>query len=497
MEHRNLHVTLIVIFILCLFVGNAGCAEEKDNALAEEGLLRLSKPFTGDFDQMAKDRLIRVMMPYSKTFYFFDGAKPRGASYELVKLFEEFLNKKLKTTTLRLHTVIIPTAREDLISSVRDGKGDIAVGNLTITEARLKDVDFSSASATGVNEILVSHKKSSELKSIFDLAGKKIFARKSSSYYESLVKLNEVLRSAKKKEVIIAEADDHLEDEDLLEMINAGIIEFMVIDSHKGEFWAQILDNIKLQPSVKLRTGGSIAWAVRKNNPKLKAVINEFLQKHKLGTMMGNVIFNRYLKDTSYITDSIQNEHLKRFKIMANYFEKYGKQYQFDYLMLAALGYQESRLNQNLRSNAGAVGVMQVLPSTAKDKNVGIPNIKEAEQNIHAGTKYLRFMADTYFSEDKELDPLNRALFAFASYNAGPARISRLRQEAKKMGLDHNKWFNNVEIVAAKRIGRETVQYVSNIFKYYVAYALLADKMKIEGPVHLKGSFKKKKIKKQ
>ena len=305
------------------------------------------------------------------------------------------------------------------------------------------------------------------------------------------------MRSAKKKEVIIAEADDHLEDEDLLEMINAGIIEFMIIDSHKGEFWAQILDSIKLQPSVKLRTGGNIAWAVRKNNPKLKAVINEFIQKHKLGTMMGNVIFNRYLKETSYITNSIQNEHLKRFKIMANYFEKYGKQYQFDYLMLAALGYQESKLDQNLKSNAGAVGVMQVLPSTAKDKNVGIPNIKEAEQNIHAGTKYLRFMADTYFSEDKELDPLNRALFAFASYNAGPARISRLRQEAKKMGLDHNKWFNNVEMVAAKRIGRETVQYVSNIFKYYVAYALLADKMKIEGPVHLTGSFKKKKTKKK
>jgi membrane-bound lytic murein transglycosylase MltF len=497
MDHRNVYVTLVVTIILSLFVGNAGYADDKNNSLAEEGLLRLSKPFTGDFDQMAKNRLIRVMMPYSKTFYFYDGVKPRGASYELVKLFEEFLNKKLKTGTLRLHTVIIPTAREDLISLVRDGKGDIAVGNLTITDARLKDVDFSNPLATGVSEILVSHKKSGELKSIFDLAGRKIFARKSSSYYESLVKLNEVLRSAKKKEVIIAEADDHLEDEDLLEMINAGIMEYMVIDSHKGEFWAQILDNIKLHPSIKLRSGGNIAWAVRKSNPKLKAVINEFLQKHKKGTLKGNIIFNRYLKDTSYITDSIQNEHLKRFKIMANYFKKYGKQYQFDYLMLAALGYQESKLDQNLKSNAGAVGVMQILPSTAKDKNVGIVNINEAEQNIHAGTKYLRFMADTYFSEDKELDPLNRALFAFASYNAGPARINRLRQEAKKMGLNHNRWFNNVEIVAAKRIGRETVQYVNNIFKYYVAYALLADKMKIEGPVHLTGSFKKKKMKKQ
>ena len=173
MEHRKLYVSLIVTFILCLFAGNAGYAEEQDNLLAQEDLLRLSEPFTGDFNQMAKNRLIRVMMPYSKTFYFFDGAKPRGASYELVKLFEEFLNKKLKTGTLRLHAVIIPTAREDLISSVKEGKGDIAVGNLTITEARLNDVDFSSPIATGVSEILVSHKKSAELKSIFDLAGKR------------------------------------------------------------------------------------------------------------------------------------------------------------------------------------------------------------------------------------------------------------------------------------------------------------------------------------
>ena len=161
--------------------------------------------------------------------------------------------------------------------------------------------------------------------------------------------------------------------------------------------------------------------------------------------------------------------------------------------MLAALGYQESQLNQNLKSDAGAVGVMQILPSTAKDKNVGIPNISELDPNIHAGTKYLRFMTDYYFAEDPGLDRFNRTLFAFASYNAGPARVAKLREEAAQMGLDPNKWFRNVEVVAAKRIGRETVQYVSNIFKYYVAYKLLEDKMKTDVPAHLSGPSKKKK----
>ena len=241
-----------------------------------------------------------------------------------------------------------------------------------------------------------------------------------------------------------------------------------------------------------MRTEGKIGWAVRKNNPKLKTVINEFAEDHKIGTLMGNIILNKYLKSTSYITDSVYNEHLQRFQMMTKYFRKYGSQYGFDYLMLTALGYQESRLDHSVRSTRGAVGVMQVLPSTAKDNSVGIPNIKEIDPNIHAGTKYLRYLADHYFADDG-LDQLNRTLLTFASYNAGPAKIASLRSKAEKMGLDPNKWFKNVEIVAARDIGRETVQYVSNIFKYYLAYKLIEEKMGGDKPVRLTGQSKKKK----
>jgi membrane-bound lytic murein transglycosylase MltF len=432
-------------------------------------------------------------MPYSRTFYYFDGAQPRGASYDLVKLFDKFINEKFKTKTLKIHTLVVPTPREKLLPMLVAGKGDLAVGNLTITEERLAQVDFSDPFGTGVDEILVTQAGDDNLNSIFDLAGKEIHARKSSSYYASLLKLNETLKSLNKKEVKIVEADDNLEDEDLLEMLNAGLIEFMVIDSHKGEFWAQIFDNIQLHPEIKFRTEGKIGWAMRKNSPKLMAAVNEFVKDHKQGTLMGNILLKRYLQDTDYITNSIYNEHMQRFNLTVRFFKKYGEMYDFDHLMLAALAYQESKLDQNLKSQAGAVGVMQILPSTAKDKNVGIPDIHELDPNIHAGTKYLHFMADNYFSKDPELDQLNRALFSFASYNAGPAKVAKMRAEAKEMGLDPNQWFGNVEVVAAKRIGRETVQYVSNILKYYVAYKLLEDKMETEGTVHLSGSSKKKK----
>jgi membrane-bound lytic murein transglycosylase MltF len=468
-------------------------ADEDSQSLSEEVLNGLNSKFTGDYDKMIEDRVIRILVPYSKTFYFFDGAKQRGLTYEMTQQFEKFINDRHKTKTLKIHAVIIPTARENLIPHLRDGKGDIAVGNLTITKERLKDVDFSDPFASGVNEIVVSTLDSKPLKSLFDLSGKNIHVRKSSSYYQSLLRLNNTLEAAGKKKATIIIADDNLEDEDLLEMLNADLIEYMIIDSHKGEFWAKIFDKIKLQPNIKLRTEGKIGWAVRKNNPRLKKVINEFVKDHRVGTLMGNILVNKYLSTTSYITDSIYNEHLQRFKIMTNYFKKYGTQYQFDYLMLAALGYQESKLDNSVRSSKGAVGVMQVLPSTAKDKNVGITNVNEVDPNIHAGTKYLRFMTDRYFADDEAVDQFNRTLFAFASYNAGPAKIARLRRDAKKMGLDPNKWFNNVEVVVAKQIGRETVQYVSNIFKYYVAYKLMEDKLATDGPVHLSGSSKKKK----
>lgn len=488
------------IFILMMFVQLfsgltvVNClADATEKKSYSDEFPSISQEFTGDLDEMAKKRLIRVLMPYSRTFYFFDGAQPRGISYDLVKLFDTFINEKFKTKTLKIHVLVLPTPREDLLPLLAAGKGDLAVGNLTITNERLKKVDFSDPLGKGIDEILVSRAGKDDLNSIFDLAGKKIHTRKSSSYYESLVKLNESLKSLNKKAVKIVEADDHLEDEDLLEMLNAGLIEYMVIDSHKGELWAQVFDKIQLHPEIKFRTEGKIGWAVRKNTPKLMAAVNKFINNHKAGTLMGNILIKRYLQDSDYITNSIYNEHMQRFNLTIRFFKKYGELYDFDHLMLAALAYQESKLDQNLKSHAGAVGVMQILPSTAKDKNVGIPDIYNLDPNIHAGTKYLRFMADNYFAKDPDLDERNRALFSFASYNAGPAKVARMRAEAKKMGLDPNQWFGNVEVVAAKQIGRETVQYVSNILKYYVAYKLLEDKIDTEGTVHLSGSSKKKK----
>ncbi len=436
----------------------------------KEGDIR--QKWTGDYNEMVKERVIRALVPVSKTFYFLDKGTQRGLTYEGLKEFEKFVNKREKTKNLKVRVIVIPTPRNRLFSDLHEGIGDIAAGNLTITAKRDKLVDFSAPFISGVDEIVVTSRSEPPLKSLFDLAGRKVFVRKSSSYYESLLKLNQGLKEMGKNPVEIIAADEHLEDEDLLEMMNAGVIPAIIIDSHKGKFWAKIFKNIVVHPDIKVNTGGEIAWAFRKNSPKLKAVINEFVKKNKQGTLMGNILINRYLKNTKYITNNLSDQELAKFDEVIDLFKKYGGKYDFDWLMLGALAYQESQLDNSRRSKAGAIGIMQVLPSTASDPNVGVKSIKQLENNIHAGTKYLRFMVDRYYG-DESMDDLNKGLFAFASYNAGPARVAKLRRETAKKGLDPNVWFNNVEVVAARRIGRETVQYVSNIYKYYIAYKII------------------------
>jgi len=466
--------TCTILSILFIFFGLASSAL----ALLPADALEHNKKAVGDYDVMVKERSIRCLIPYSMTSYFLDGATEKGISYDLVKRFEKYVNAQEKTKHLKIHMIVIPTERDYLLSNLADGLGDIAIGGLTITDERQVLVDFAEPLLTNVKEVAVTMKDGPDLKNSFDLAGREVYVRKSSSYYGNILKLNEVLLATGKKPVIITLADEHLEDEDLLEMLNAGIVSLLIVDDHKADFWAKIFNNIKVHSNVAVHSEGKIAWAIRKNNPKLKKVINGFVKKNKKGTLQGNMIFTKYLQNIKYMTDPASAKEREHLQDMLQLFKIYAKKYDFNYLMLTALAYQESRLDQSAKSHVGAVGVMQILPSTANDKNVAIKNIMEVEANIHAGTKYLRFLVDRYFA-DEGITRLNKGLLAFAAYNAGPARVAKLRKEAKEMGLDPNVWFRNVEVVAAKRIGRETVQYVSNIYKYYIAYSLLAKRDKL------------------
>ena len=204
----------------------------------------------------------------------------------------------------------------------------------------------------------------------------------------------------------------------------------------------------------------------------LRAVVNTWIGKHGEKDAFRNVVERRYLESVKYAKNAAADAERQKLQAVIGLFRKYSTQYDMDYLLMAAQGYQESTLDQNAKSAVGAIGVMQVMPPTGKELNVG--DITQVDSNIHAGVKYMRFMMDQYY-KDEPMDDLNKVLMTFASYNAGPGRLKQLRRETEKRGLNPNVWFGNVERVASERIGRETVTYVSNIFKYYVTYRLMND----------------------
>jgi membrane-bound lytic murein transglycosylase MltF len=433
------------------------------------------RAWKGDLDGMAKRGQIRALVVYGKTLYFIDRGRQRGLTYDALQAFEQHVNQRLGRKTVKVRVVVIPVRRDQLLSGLLSGRGDIAAANLTVTPERRKEVDFAPPFLTGVKELIVTGPAAPPLQGLDDLAGKEIHVRRSSSYYESLGRLNAAFRQAGKPEIRVRPADENLEDEDLLEMVNAGLLPMAVVDSHKAEFWAQVLDGIRARDDLAVNTGGEIAWAIRRDSPKLRQMIGSFVAKSKEGSLLGNMLFKKYLRDVKYVKNSASEAEMRKFQQMTELFKRYAGQYDFDYLMIGAQAYQESQLDQSKRSQAGAVGVMQVLPKTARDPVVAIPDVTKLDNNIHAGVKYLRFMTDRYFDEPG-MDATNRTLFAFAAYNAGPAKVARLRKQAAREGLNPDVWFGNVEHVAAKVIGRETVQYVGNIYKYYVAYRIAAER---------------------
>jgi len=435
-----------------------------------------NKPWTGDFDRLLERRMIRVYAPFSRSLYFSDKGRERGIAVELVRDWERYLNiKHAKQLGKRPLTIYIaPATRDKLLPGVAAGLADVAIGNLTITDERLKEVDFvpGDEGRRTINEVIVTGPKSPEIASLDDLSGKKVHVRKASSYYESLETLNERFRREGRPEVNLVLVPDALEDEDLMEMLEAGLVELEVVDDWKARMWAQVLPKLNVRPDLVLRADAKTGWAIRKDSPKLSAEIDDFFRNWAMKQGVADHRMNAYMKKVKELKNPTASAEYKRFVDTLALFEKYGNKYGFDPLMLAAQGYQESQLNQNAKSPVGAIGVMQLMPATGAELGVG--DIHAIEPNIHGGAKYMDQLMSKYFP-DASFSEGNRPLFAFASYNCGPGNVAKSRKEAAKRGLDPDKWFNNVEVVVAEKIGTETTTYVRNIYKYYVAYRLTLD----------------------
>jgi membrane-bound lytic murein transglycosylase MltF len=430
------------------------------------------RKWTGDLDGMIERRFIRVLTTYSKTMFFVDRGAQRGLVVDAFTQFENDLNKRLQNKHIRVRVVFVPVAHDDLIPALIEGRGDVVAAGKVVTAWRKAQVDVTNPTQTGISTLIVTGPGVPPLASVQDLSGKEVYLRASDISAQNVERFNSQLAASGKPPVKIRPAPEELSDEDLLEMVNAGLVPMTMADDYIAAFWKQVFPGIVLNQTAAVRTDEQTAMMVRKNSPKLLAELNALVARYPEASLERNLLLQKYLKNVTYAKAATSRADVEKFRRTVDFLKKYSAEYKLDYLLMAAQGYQESGLDQDKRSPVGAIGVMQVMPATGKEMKVG--DIRKLDANVHAGVKYIRFMMDHYYA-DEPMNEVNKGLFTFASYNAGPARINQLRERAAKRGLDPNKWFNNVEIVAAESIGRETVQYVSNIYKYYLAYKMLTE----------------------
>jgi membrane-bound lytic murein transglycosylase MltF len=460
---------LLLLFILCPVV--AFTAPQNAPVAAPRLVDRINgEKWTGDLDGIAKRRVLRILVVPNAMGFYFNGIVMQGAMYELGRELEKELNKKLKTGNLAISVFFIPVAREELISKLAAGYADIA-GTMAPRES---DVDYTAPLIPDAAGVVVTGPAAPPITNLEDLGGHEVYIRENTAIWDKFEELNGHLLKAGKAPVQLVPADPNLLGGDVAQMVNAGLVPATVMYDKIADAWAKVLPHLKVHHDVVLLKA-PLCWAVRRNTPQLKAAVNDFIKTHGLGTAFGNTIARRYLLHTKWVTSATSREDLKRFTQMVELFRQYGNQYSFPYLLLAAQAYQESRLNQHLRSRAGAVGVMQIKPGTASHSPINIRGIHKLDRNIEAGAKYMRYMVTQYYANEP-MDEVTKSLFAIASYNAGPAKIEKLRKEAAERGYNPNLWFDNVEIIASREIGRETVQYVSNIYKYYLAYKMVTER---------------------
>ena len=430
---------------------------------------RLPQP--GDLESILQKRELRALVVYERGFYFLDKGAQYGILVNQLQGFERWLNKTyLAREKVPLKVVYIPVRQDKLLDYLAEGRGDLVAANMTVTPTRREQVTFSRPLISSIEEWVVSQNTLPAFNRITQLSGRRVWVRASSSYCESLRQLNWLFRELGLPPVYIEMVPEYLQDGDLLEMVAAGIIPLTVTDSYKGRIWlGGMISGLKAHKLIPLRSKGTSAWALRKNSPDLLKAVNRYLAGASRNSLYSDMTLRRLLARSDQMSNILAPDPMGRLATIRKVLEKYAKQYELDWLMLAALAYKESGLNPAISSEKGAVGIMQLLPSTGREVNITGARLTTLDGNVEAACRYLRLILDTYFN-DPNLDLLNRHLFALAAYNAGPNRVQALRDKAGKLGLDPNVWFGNVDQLVANEVGQGPINYVGTIYKYYVGY---------------------------
>ena len=443
----------LICLIPFLGYGQSGLVDHLDNKAK------------GGLDHILKTRYMRVLTTKNAYDYYIYQGRKRGIQYEMAMEFTKYLNSKYtKKGQLPIAFELIPVDFDQLIPMLQNGKGDFIAVGLTQTPERKKQIDFTTPYQL-VDDVIVTRKELSKK----DWKKQNFHVQENSSYEKALTSKN----------IKVENIDPNFNPADVMEFISLGKYDYTLVNSFWAENISKMFGNLVVIKTNEFRKRVPISWGVRKNHPKLKKELNAFLPKVAKGSFLGNIFGRKYFKNIGRI--QAVNSNFKENKVSDHddKFKKYGKKFGFDWRLLAAVSYQESRFDQSIVNQWGAIGMMQIKQMTANEPYINIKNVKgmdNLENNIHAGSKYLAWIKDRYFDKNKKMKEVDRIRMTLASYNAGPRRVQQAIEKARKMGLDPNIWFRNVELAMLERGYPEPVVYVSEINKHFVSFVLLGIK---------------------
>lgn len=447
-------------------------------AAADETLGRhAAETYAADLESVLERRFLRVLTSNNSfDFYIYQGRRA-GYQYEMVRAFTQYLNKKYRKNrkALAIQFELLPVRSDELIPMLRSGRADLIAARLTITPDRATRVRFSKPYRR-VDELLVAHRDAPAITTLADLSGRAVAVRPSSSHYQSLQRVNERLRSEGRAEIRIVTVDEALETESILALVAEGHFDYTVADSMVAETAAAVFPGLRVESDVRLREDAQLAWATLPSASALADEMNAFLERYRHGSLLGNVGVKRYFDNHRGLRRRLSGGAPNGLSEYDAYLRKFAGEYGFDWRLLAAVAYQESRFDQTAHNRWGATGLFQLKPSTAREPYIGIPEIageKNAENNVHAGARYLAWIKQRYFDPIEGMRERDRIRMSLAAYNAGPRTLINARRRAERMGLDPTRWFRNVEMALLAMNRSEPVKYVSEINQRYLSYVLL------------------------
>jgi membrane-bound lytic murein transglycosylase F len=477
-----------IFWIPILFLLMASCQHKPAGENSPETTLVADNDDTiniNDWTDIAARGRLNAVLKNSPTGYFVYRGRPMGFEYELLSRF-------CRANKITLN-VILESDVEKCFTMLNEGKCDIIAHNLTITKDRRKNVEFTMPQYE-VRQMLVqrlpdNYEKMKDyeiehdmIRDPIELIGREVHVRKNSSYSARLMHLSEEIGG----DIKIIEEFGDIQTEELMDMVAGGDIDYTVADEDIAKITASYYPNIDVNTALSFPT--RIAWAVNKKSPVLLEKINQWLREEKRLPDY-NVIYDRYFNDpkgylhrVTSTYSSIRGNKLSKYD---NLIKKYAKTIDWDWRLLAALIYRESHFSPDVESWAGAIGLMQLMPETARI--YGAKNIKNPEQNIRAGTKYIKHLQDMW--KDKITDKDERLKFVLASFNVGPGHVEDAVRLAKKYEHDPAKWSENVAYYLLKKSeptyyedpaslsgycrGEEPVTYVKEVLKQYDIYKQL------------------------